>query len=278
MKLILALAALGCAMAQPPDIDRIMYRVAANQATAQEMRLRYVYSQKQLLRMTRSSGKLAREERREYVVAPGIHHVKKELAKFAGKYEYKGAYVPYDRPGYHYKGLDIDGDLIDDMSKDMTDDGNSRDGIARDMFPLTYHQQLMYDFRLVGVETYRGHEVYRVRFQPKPHVHCEDCDTLWKGEALIDAAESQPVLVTTSMALKIPLVVKTLLGTDIKGLGFSVSYQKFEDGVWFPVSYGGEFEVKGLFFYKRTISVNLVNSDFHRADVQSAVAYQMEDQ
>ncbi|MBZ5728923.1 MAG: hypothetical protein LAP87_28585 [Acidobacteriia bacterium] len=274
---ILALAALGCALAQPPDIGRIMYRVAANQAASQETRLLYVYNQKQLLRMIRSNGKLAREERREYVVAPGVHHVKKELATFTGKYEFKGALVPYDRPGYHYKGLDIDGDLIDDMSKDMTDDGNSRDGIARDMFPLTYHQQLRYYFRLVGVETYRGRAVYRVRFQPKPHLHCEDCDTIWKGDALIDAAEYQPVLVTTSMALKIPLVVKTMLGTDIKGLGFSVSYQKFEDGVWFPVSYGGEFAVKGLFFYKRTISVSLVNGDFHRADVQSNVAYKMED-
>jgi hypothetical protein len=53
-----------------------------------------------------------------------------------------------------------------------------------------------------------------------------------------------------------------------------VAYQKFEDGVWFPVSYGGEFEVRAVFFYKRTISVSMVNSDFKRSLVNSTVTYQ----
>ena len=77
----------------------------------------------------------------------------------------------------------------------------------------------------------------------------------------------------SSLALKIPAAVKVLLGTDIKGLGFSVTYQKFEDGVWFPVSYGGEFEVRAVFFYKRTISVNMTNTEFHRTNVNSNVTY-----
>ena len=98
-------------------------------------------------------------------------------------------------------------------------------------------------------------------------------EAAWKGEALIDAAEYQPVSVHTKLALKIPLAVKTLLGTDLKGLGFSVTYQKFEEGVWFPVSYGGEFELRAVFFYKRTISVNMVNSDFRRTNVTSNVTY-----
>jgi len=67
------------------------------------------------------------------------------------------------------------------------------------------------------------------------------------------------------------------LGTDIRGLGFSVSYQKFADGVWFPVSYGGEFAVRALFFYKRRISVALTNSDFRRAGVTSNIAYATEE-
>jgi hypothetical protein len=52
-----------------------------------------------------------------------------------------------------------------------------------------------------------------------------------------------------------------------------VTYQKFEDGVWFPVSYGGEFEVRAVFFYKRTISVNMTNMEFHRSKVDSSVTY-----
>ena len=64
-----------------------------------------------------------------------------------------------------------------------------------------------------------------------------------------------------------------MLGTDIKGLGFSVSYRKFDDGVWFPVSYGGEFEVRGLFFYRRKISVAMRNTDFRKTDVKSTLVY-----
>ena len=52
-----------------------------------------------------------------------------------------------------------------------------------------------------------------------------------------------------------------------------MTYQKFEDGVWFPVSYGGEFEVRAVFFYKRTISVNMTNAEFHRTNVNSNVTY-----
>ena len=99
----------------------------------------------------------------------------------------------------------------------------------------------------------------------------------WKGEALIDAEEYQPVLITTSLAFKIPAPVRILLGTNIRGLGFSVAYQKFADRVWFPVSYGGEFEVRAVFFYKRTISVSLANSDFRRTDVTTNVAYAAQD-
>ncbi|MEO8595660.1 MAG: hypothetical protein ABI759_20240 [Candidatus Solibacter sp.] len=73
--------------------------------------------------------------------------------------------------------------------------------------------------------------------------------------------------------MRIPAAVKVLLGTDIKGLGFNVTYQKFEDGVWFPVSYGGEFEVRAVFFYKRKISVNMTNTGFRRTKVDSSVTY-----
>lgn len=275
MKLLaLILAATGFARAQadPPDIDRIMSQVGINQAKAQDLRSSYVYTQKQLLRFVRSNGKIAREERREYVVTPAVHEVKKDLVHFEGKYLDHGQFVSFDKPGYQHKDLDLDAELINDMSKDMTDDHESRDGIGHDLFPLTYHQQLKYDFKLLGSETYKGREVYRISFTPKPHM--EDAD--WKGEALIDKAELQPVTVTTGLAWKMPLLVKALLGTNIKGLGFTLTYQKFEDGVWFPVSYGGEFEVRGVFVYRRTMSISMTNTDFHKLDVKSTIAYHTE--
>jgi hypothetical protein len=48
--------------------------------------------------------------------------------------------------------------------------------------------------------------------------------------------------------------------------------------VWFPVTYGGEFEVRAVFFYKRNISVDLVNKNFRRVDVKSNVAFEHIDQ
>jgi hypothetical protein len=272
MKLLaVAILMTGVAMAQAPDVASIMARVGENQERASALRREFTFHQKQLSRMNRGGGKLAREEKREYEVIPGAEHVQKSLTQFEGRYEYKGKYVSYDRPGYTYKDMDIDGELIDDLSDDMTGDRHSRDGINCDLFPLTSAQQHKYQFKLLGAENYHGRDVYRVAFEPRPHQDFDEA--VWKGEALIDAAEYQPVSVHTKLAVRIPLAVKTLLGTDIKGLGFAVTYQKFDEGVWFPVSYGGEFEIRAVFFYKRTIAINMVNTDFRRTSVNSNVRY-----
>src|ERR1035441_8743859 len=104
------------------------------------------------------------------------------------------------------KDLDIDGDLIRDMVKDMTADKDTKDGLAHDMFPLTAKEQAKYIFTLEGKEVYRGRQIYRISFRPKPHEE----DANWNGEALIDAAECQPVMVTTKLATHIPMAVKVL--------------------------------------------------------------------
>ncbi len=276
--LILAGVATGFLAAQTPDVNAIMSQVGINQAKSREQRAQWIYQQKQLLRMVRPSGKIAREEHREYLVLPDRRGVKKELTKFDGRYAQHGTYISYNKPGYHYKGLDLDADLINGMSDDMTNQKESMDGIESDLFPLTYHQQLKYTFQLEGdVQEYRGHKVWKIAFEPKQKTSILDEDeggsAIWKGEALIDSQEFQPVAITTSLAWKMPAAVRILLGTNIKGLGFSLSYQKVADGVWFPVSYGGEFEVTGLFLYKRTMSISLVNSDFRHADVTSQIAF-----
>jgi hypothetical protein len=165
-----------------------------------------------------------------------------------------------------------------------TGEAKALDVVAHDYFPLTAGEQAKYNFSLEGTETLRGHAVYRIRFEPRIRgrhslgaldLNLDDDDGAadWKGVALIDAAEYQPVSVTTDLATKVPLAVKVLLGTDVKGLGFSISYERFTDGVWFPVSFGGEFEIRGLFLYKRTISISLVNKNFRHVDVNSTVAY-----
>ena len=278
------LAAQAPLATETPDVNAIMSQVGINQAKSRDQRAQWIYQQKQTLRMVRSSGKIAREEHREYLVLPDRRGIKKELTSFDGRYEKHGNYFTFDKPGYHYKGLDLDADLVDSMSEDMTDQKESMDGIDSNLFPLTYHQQLKYTFRLEGgPEEYKGHQVWRVSFEPKGRVHLADSDDdggsgIWKGEVLIDAAELQPVAITTTLAWKMPKAVRILLGTNIKGLGFSLSYQKVAQGVWFPVSYGGEFEVMGLFLYKRTMSISLVNSGFRHADVTSQIAFAKDDE
>lgn len=274
----LALMALfaGGALAQTPGIDEIMARVAQSQAKSLAQRRAYVYDQEEQVRMRRTGGKLAREEKADFTVTPSGKGVKKTLVQCSGKYEQKGKFIGYSQPGYQYKGIDLDGALVQWIEQ-STDRSESRDGISHDYFPLTAVEQAKYIFTLEGTEVVRGRRAYRVRFEPRRRAHFDNDDdeegVPWRGVALIDAEEHQPIRVTTDLAWKFPAAVKILLGTNIKGLGFAISYERMDDGVWFPVSFGGEFEIRGLFLYKRIMSVSLVNKNFRHTDVTSAVEY-----
>lgn len=273
----------GCVLAEAPGVEEIMARVARSQAKSLDARRAYVYDQAELLRMRRTGARLVREERLSYSVTPAKEGFRKELIEFEGKYASRGSFVPYTEPGYRYKNLDLDSDFMRDF-EESTGESKALDGISHDYFPLTADQQAKYKFSFEGTETVRGRTVYRIRFEPKLRdrhslgaldldLHDDHDDGEWKGVALIDAAEYQPIRIDTDLATKVLRAVKMLLGTDVKGLGFSISYDRFEDRVWFPVSFGGEFEIRGLFLYKRIISISLVNKNFRHADVNSIIAY-----
>jgi hypothetical protein len=273
----IAWAVLAWYAAQRPEpAEIVMAKVAINQDRAQEIRSAFVYHQSMLIRFKRGNGKLAREEEREYTVTPTDKGFKKDLTHFVGKYEKGGQLIAYDKPGYQYKGTDIDGGLADGLADHMTNDKETRDGFGKDPLPLTSKMQQKFAFHLDGEENYRGTQVYRVTFTPKK-LSLFDCDddeaSCWAGEALIDVHEYEPVLVTSWLAKSVPKAVQILLGTNVKHLGLKVTYKKFDEGLWFPVSYGSEFEVRGLFFYKRTIALSAINSGFHKADVTSTVSF-----
>lgn len=173
-------------------------------------------------------------------------------------------------------GMDID--LVENLRKNLTNEGSedtaehghvkvdaaqsgdtSKDGLANGLFPLTSKQQSKYLFKLEGRQKMNDRDVYHVSFRPK-----DKNDFDWKGEAFIDTQEFQPVVVYTQMSRKIPLAVRTLLGTNLPGLGFSVTYDRQPDGVWFPVSFGTEFRVRFLFFIARDISMSLENTHFEK--------------
>jgi hypothetical protein len=212
------------------------------------------------------------EEITDSRISPEQNASQQQLLNLDGRYLHKGQYFHYTTLRNHetteprnteaksekddLDGIDID--LVEGLRKDLADD-KSKDGLDKNLFPLTTEKQHEYLFTLQGRQKMNGRDVYRVGFRPKDK---QDYD--WKGEAFIDTQEFEPVVVYTTMSRKLPLAVRTLLGTSLPGLGFSVTYDRQPDGVWFPVSFGTEFRVRVLFFFSRDISMSLENSHFEK--------------
>jgi len=264
---ILLLAPLGLLSAgdqTPLPVNEIMARVAANQDRAVQARAEYIYQQRIHVATIRTNGKLAREETAEYLVAPTPDGTKRELKHIEGRYWHKGQYLTFQGEPVPEAGW-VDSCIVESFRDDLTDD-KSKDSLGRDLFPLTSEEQKDYQFELAGEEVVQGRKAYRVRFRPR-----DKNELTWAGEALIDEGEFQPVRVYTKLSRKIPFFVRTMLGTDLPGLGFSVAYKRFDEGIWFPVSFGTEFHLHAVFFISRDITVSLENSAFQRTNVQSKI-------
>jgi hypothetical protein len=261
-------ASVAVAQTKPP-IGEIMARVAENQAKSVEARKQFVYKQEELVALRRSNGTVDCQGKREYTVAPGPRGIDRQLVNSEGSLGSCSFNFENDS-GDKGVSLNMNSDSTEGFSTSM---GNTKDGVPRDLFPLTAHQQRLYEYKLRGTEMAKGRSVYRVSFRPNHQRDADGDEGYWKGEALIDAEEFQPVMVTTDLTAKIPMAVRVLLGTNVRGVGFSVSYQRVADGVWFPASFGGEFKVNVLFFFRRTMAINVKNGDFKRTDVKSDVAF-----
>ena len=264
------------------DAATIMARVAAIQDHSQSERTRYVYVQH--ARVLSRKGKTVRcEEVTDTRVAPTPHGSSQQLLKLDGRLLVKHAYVTYDHlPGKHdeaapkaeehgsvHAEIDndefMDRDLVENMRANLTHE-KSKDGLNAKLFPLTSKTQADYDFKLVGSEKMNGRDVFHVTFTPK-----DKEDFGWKGDAYIDRSAYQPVLVRTTMARKIPFAVRTLLGTSLPNLGFTVTYEPQPGDVWFPVSFGTEFKLHVLFFLNREIIISAQNHNFEQTHVTSTI-------
>ena len=252
-----------------PSAEEIMARVAANQDRAVKQRAEYVYQQRVRVISRKSNGKLMRDENADYGVTPTPDGTKKELKWIVGRAWYKGRYVVFKKRPVPGKDS-LDGNLVEDLRDDLTND-HSKSGLARDLFPLTSDEQKGYAFKLEGEETVNGRRVYRIHFFPRDKHVWKGDNPPWAGEALIDAQDFQPVRVYTKLSHHLPLFVRTVLGTSLPGLGFNVEFHRFDEGVWFPVSFGTEFRLRVLFFIKRDISISLRNSGFEHVHVKSKV-------
>lgn len=263
------LVMLTASFAQSPQVnpvaltaEAIMSRVAANQDRNEALRKQYVYKQQIHILTQKPSGKLMRDETADYTVVPMPNGTKKKLTQLTGSYWHKGKYEQFT--GERTPEEDsFDGDLINDLRDDLSDD-TAKDGLARRWFPLTTEEQKDYDFKLLGQEVQQGRSAYHISFQPK-----EKDDVPWAGEVYVDAAEFEPVRVFTKLAQRVPLMIRTLLGIDVPGIGFDVIYQRQADGVWFPATVGTEFRIRAKFVVNRQVSVSLENSAFEHTHVVS---------
>jgi hypothetical protein len=291
---------------QLPSADSIMKQVAANQDAAEAERAHYIYVQHAKMQ-SRRGNTVQCEEITDYRFAPSADGSHEELLKVDGRFLRQHKYVPYtallprdeDKP----KDADMDGDKSEKKSKDDEDksekksksdkdkhrvddpntdetidrdivenirwnliNDNSKDGINTQLFPLTSKEQAGYAFRMIGRERLNDRDVFHIAFRPK-----KKDDFGWSGEAYIDTTAFQPVLVSTGMARKIPFVVRTLLGTNVPGLGFTVTYAPQPDGVWFPVTFSTEFKIHVLYFFHREIILDAQNRDFERTHVTARI-------
>ena len=188
----------------------------------------------------------------------------KKLTQLTGRYWRNGKYETF-QTGTEPDADGLDGSLIRSFRDDLSND-KTKDGLAKDLFPLTSEEQKDYAFTLLGHEIEAGRNVYHIGFKPK-----DKNEMTWAGEAYIDAAEFEPVRVFTKLSRRMPFFIRTMLGTDLPGLGFNVVYQKQEEGVWFPATFGTEFRLRAVFFINREVSISLENKDFERTHVKSTI-------
>jgi hypothetical protein len=270
MRLYLLLLTAACLAADevpaPPDAGEIMKQVAANQDRAQKDRENYLYSEHIRVIIRRGSGRLAREESSDLTVTPGAKDTTRKVQSITGRYWKNGGYQSFS--GEPIPEADsLDGSLAGSFRTDLLDD-KSKDGMGKDLFPLTTDAQKDLRFELVDQEVVGGRPAYRIRFGP-----IDKHDFTWAGEALIDKEELQPVTVYTRLSRRLPLFVRAALGTDLPGLGFNVQYRRVDKDVWFPVSFGTEFRIHAVFFINRNVSVSMENKDFKKLTVDSRVQF-----
>jgi hypothetical protein len=279
-----------------PSAESVMARVATNQDAAEAERAHYVYVQH--AKMTSRRGKTTMcEEITDYRFTPSSDGSKQDLLKVDGRYLKNHKYLTYtallprdeDKPkdaenkdksaekATDKKDKDkdpafdpnsdetIDRDLVENIRWGLIHD-KSKDGINAHLFPLTSKDQADYSFRMIGREHMNDREVYHISFRPK-----KKDDFGWSGDAYVDTTAYQPVLVTTGMARKIPFAVRTLLGTNFPGLGFTVTYAPQADGVWFPVTFSTEFKIHVLYFFHRQVILDAENRDFEKTHVTSRI-------
>lgn len=287
LALTLALSLLG-ARAQQTSLtaDQIMSRVAANQDRSEAARAHYVFVQHARV-LSRKGSTIRCEELTDTRITPTPTGSNQQLLTIQGRLLVKRNYITYnhlpdskhtkdaseaDDSQANIKQIDEDEntdlDLVENIRANLLGDkpGHTKDGINANLFPLTSKQQADYAFTLRGREPRNGRDTFHIEFRPK-----DKNDIGWKGDAWIDTATFEPVVIRTALSRNLPLGVRVLLGTNVPGIGFTAIYAPQPDGVWFPISLGSEFKIHVLFLFTRQIVIAAENRDFEKTHVTSTI-------
>jgi len=256
-----------------PTAQEVMERLAENQDSAIEQRNQFIYTQTSRVRIMKANKKLLRDESRRYDVVPGAKGSERKLIRAWGAYLEKGRQVPFEHASRQRNDDSPEADMANDLHESRFAVSSDGRGFENELFPLTKDELPHYRFELEGEEEFRQRGVYRIRFEPVEPNLLKSERIRWHGEVLVDRQEFQPVLISTNLGKFLPFWLRTFLGVNVRQGGYSVSYRSLEPEVWFPVSYGTEFSVKALHFYKRMATVSLVSEGFRRTNVESAVSF-----
>ena len=293
-----AAAQVQAAQAPPLTAEAIMARVAANQDRTEAGRAKFVYVQHAKVQSRKGKNVMC-EEITDTRVTPLPKGQQQTLLSLTGHVRDNGRVIHYtaippsraqgkdgqsadgdisvgigdnetvldaDANNAPVRVKDTDIDLVENMRHNFTSDRSSKDGVNAGLFPLSSTRQAAMAFDLKGREPKNGHDTYHIVFHPK-----DKSDYDWKGDAWIDAAAFQPVVIRTALSRSLPLGVRALLGTNIPGLGFTVIYGPQADDLWFPSSFGTEFKIKVLFFFERQIVISVENLAFEQTHVTSTL-------
>ncbi len=116
------------------------------------------------LRTSRREGSW-REETADYDVVPTPDGTQKELKLLTGRYWNKGKYEAFQGEPIPEEDS-LDGSLIHGFREDLSNE-KTKDGLAKDLFPLTTEGQKDYDFTLLGQETQEGAASTTSVFSPR---------------------------------------------------------------------------------------------------------------
>ena len=232
-----------------PSVTEIMARAAANQTRDATLRKQFTYEQRVHVQTRHTNGKLARDETAEYLVFPDPDPKGpgRKLTSISGRYWKNGRYIEF-----HGTTAPEPNSLDEGLIQSFRDDLMRQRG-----FPSHCGRTEDDRFELLGEQDVHGRKAWRIGFGP-----ADKKDIDWTGETLVDQQNFQPVNIYTKLSRRIPFAIRTLLGTDLPGIGYNLDYQRIDDSVWLPSSYGSEFTLRLFFFLNREINVSMESSGF----------------